>query len=113
VHSRCAGLDWAKDKHDVFVQEPDGTRVLASTFAHDERGVGELCRTLVQLGVGLVAIEPRVNGHRVLPNYGHGFSPLVATECPHWWPPNLPTMGVPRGQVRGLTPLPAVAWASR
>jgi transposase len=57
VHSRCAGLDWAKDKHDVFVQEPDGTRVLASTFAHDERGVGELCRTLVQLGVGLVAIE--------------------------------------------------------
>jgi transposase len=47
----------AKDKHDVLVQEADGTRVLASTFAHDERGLGELCRTLVRLGVGLVAIE--------------------------------------------------------
>ena len=50
-------MDWAKDKHDVLVQEADGTRVLASAFAHDERGLGELCRTLVQLGVGLVAIE--------------------------------------------------------
>ena len=54
---RCAGIDWAKDKHDVLVQEPDGTEVVASTFAHDERGIEQLCRTLVRLAVGLVAIE--------------------------------------------------------
>jgi hypothetical protein len=38
------------------------------------------------------------------PTGGHHFSPLVAIESPHY-----------RGwvQVRGLTPLPAVAWASR
>jgi len=41
----------------VLVQEPDGTTVLAATFAHDERGIEQLCRTLVRLRVGLVAIE--------------------------------------------------------
>jgi len=41
----------------VLVQEPDGTKVLAATFAHDERGIGGLCRTLVSLKVGLVAVE--------------------------------------------------------
>jgi len=47
-----------------------------------------------------------VNGHLVLPNCGRRFSPLVAMVSPH------------RGflgwvQCRGVTPLPAVAWASR
>ena len=41
----------------MLVQEPDGTKVLAATFAHDERGIGGLCRTLVSLKVGLVAVE--------------------------------------------------------
>jgi transposase len=50
-------VDWATEKHDVLVQEPDGERVLAATFAHDERGLRALCRTLVRLEVELVAIE--------------------------------------------------------
>lgn len=54
---RCAGVDWAADKHDVLVAEADGERVLAGTFAHDERGLAALCRTLVRLRVRLVAIE--------------------------------------------------------
>ncbi len=42
-----------------------------------------------------------------LPARGHDFSPLVAIKSPHqgFW--------VGSRQVRGLTPLPAVAWASR
>jgi hypothetical protein len=48
-------------------------------------------------------------------------SPLVAIVSPRWWPSNLPTRGhrfSPAGvwdrvQVRGFTPLPAVACASR
>ena len=54
---RCAGVDWASEKHDVFVQEADGEQVLAGTFTHDERGLGALCNTLVRLGVELVSIE--------------------------------------------------------
>jgi len=54
---RCAGVDWASEKHDVLVEEADGDRVLEATFAHDERGVAALCRTLVRLDVRLVAIE--------------------------------------------------------
>jgi transposase len=54
---RCAGVDWASEKHDVVVQEADGETVLEAAFAHDERGVAALCRTLVRLGVELVAIE--------------------------------------------------------
>ena|SRR5437868_5285116 len=57
-----------------------------------------------------------VNGHRFLPTGGH--------EIPHWWPSFLPAgghqmsplvaiesphRGLRSGQVRGLTPLPAVA----
>jgi len=51
------------------------------------------------INVDLMTVDPlTVNGHLVLPNYGHGFSPLVAIECPHWWPSNLPTTcGVSRG----------------
>lgn len=39
--SRCAGVDWASEKHAVFVQNADGERVFVDTFAHDERGLGE------------------------------------------------------------------------
>src|ERR687888_220791 len=54
---RCAGIDWASEKHDVLVEEPDGERVLEATFAHDERGLRALCNALVRLDVRLVAIE--------------------------------------------------------
>jgi transposase len=54
---RYAGIDWASGKHDVLVAEQDGDEVLAGTFVHDEKGVSALCRALVRLDVGLVAIE--------------------------------------------------------
>ena len=55
--STYAGIDWASEKHDVLVAEETGKEVLAATFAHDENGLRALCRTLVRLEVGLVAIE--------------------------------------------------------
>jgi len=57
VVGRYAGVDWASEKHDVLVQDAGGEAVLAATFSHDERGLKALCRTLVRLGVVLVAIE--------------------------------------------------------
>jgi transposase len=55
--SSYAGVDWASEKHDVLVADETGERLLAATFAHDEQGLRSLCGQLVQLGVGLVAIE--------------------------------------------------------
>ena len=52
-----AGVDWAADKHDVLVADEAGEELVACTFAHDEKGLRALCRTLVRLKVGLVAIE--------------------------------------------------------
>src|SRR5947209_15887649 len=54
---RYAGVDWASDKHDVLVADRHGEELLAGTFAHDEKGLTALCRALVRLDVGLVAIE--------------------------------------------------------
>src|SRR5271154_988405 len=54
---RYAGIDWASEAHDVLVADDDGDELLAATFAHDERGLAALCRTLVRLEVALVAIE--------------------------------------------------------
>src|SRR5205085_10371861 len=72
---------------------------------------------------------PPVNGHRFLPSGGHRFSPLADTFSPRWWPSDLPSALSSRSrarrarwsggnalrecQVRGITPLPAVACASR
>jgi transposase len=53
----CAGVDWAKDSHDVVVEDGDGERLWAATVAHDEAGLGRLCRELVRLGVERVAVE--------------------------------------------------------
>jgi transposase len=53
----CAGIDWASEKHDVLIEDPDGEELLAATFAHDEDGVSGLCRALVRFEVELVAIE--------------------------------------------------------
>ncbi len=55
--SNYAGVDWAADKHDVRVADETGEELLAATFAHDERGLRALCRTLLRLRVELVAIE--------------------------------------------------------
>jgi transposase len=52
-----AGVDWASEKHDVFVADAAGEKLLGATFAHDEKGLRSLCRQLVRLGVELVAIE--------------------------------------------------------
>ena len=52
-----AGVDWAADKHDVRVCDGAGEELVAATFAHDEKGLRVLCRTLVRLNVTLVAIE--------------------------------------------------------
>jgi hypothetical protein len=45
------------DKHDVRVCDETGEELLAVTFAHDEKGLRALCRTLLGLKVELVAIE--------------------------------------------------------
>src|SRR5919108_6081731 len=52
-----AVVDWASEKHDVLVCDEGGEQLFAGTFAHDEDGVRSLCRTLLRLKVGLVAIE--------------------------------------------------------
>src|SRR2546421_428840 len=54
---RYAGIDWASDKHDVLVADERGAEVLAGAFARDESDVTALCRMLVRLDVGLVAVE--------------------------------------------------------
>ena len=54
---RYAGIDWATEKHDVLVADEMGAEVLAATYAHDEKGLTALCRTLMRLEVELVAIE--------------------------------------------------------
>ena len=55
--SNYAGVDWAADKHDARVADETGEELLAATFAHDEKGLRALCRTLLRLKVELVAIE--------------------------------------------------------
>src|ERR1700694_4514012 len=52
-----AGVEWASDKHDVFVADAAGEKLLAATFAHDENGLRALCRQLLHLNVALVALE--------------------------------------------------------
>lgn len=55
---RCAaGIDWAKDHHAICVLDEAGRRVFEGRFAHDERGLAQLCRSLVEMGVSSVAIE--------------------------------------------------------
>jgi hypothetical protein len=54
---RYAGIDWPSETHDVLVADEAADEVLAATFVHDEKGLSSLCRVLVRLEVGLVAIE--------------------------------------------------------
>ena len=55
--SNYGGVDWAAEKHDLVVQDAAGEELLAASLAHDEDGLRSLCRQLVRLNVGLVAIE--------------------------------------------------------
>ncbi|MDP8944230.1 MAG: IS110 family transposase [Actinomycetota bacterium] len=52
-----AGVDWAKEEHAVCVVDEAGRFLSERRFAHDERGLRELCRSLVRRGVERVAIE--------------------------------------------------------
>ena len=52
-----AGVDWASEKHDVLICNEAGEELLAATFAHDEAGLGGLCRALQRASVELVAVE--------------------------------------------------------
>lgn len=52
-----AGLDWAKEEHALCLVDESGRILLERRFTHDERGLAELCRLLVEHGVERVAIE--------------------------------------------------------
>jgi hypothetical protein len=54
---RCAGLDWAKDTHQVCVLEVDGEPLLQRGFTHDERDLDGMCELLLELEVKRIAIE--------------------------------------------------------
>jgi Transposase len=54
---RCAGLDWAKDAHQMCALEGDGEPLLQRCFTHDERGLDGMCELLVELEVKRLAIE--------------------------------------------------------
>jgi transposase len=53
----CAGVDWAKDAHEVLVADAEGERLWAATITHDEAGITRLCQALARLEVARVAIE--------------------------------------------------------
>jgi transposase len=53
----CAGVDWASEKHDVLIEDPDGRELSAGTFSHDEAGLSALCKALARFEVEVVAIE--------------------------------------------------------
>lgn len=57
VEGVCAGVDWAKDTHEVLVADSDGERLWGETITHSEAGISRLCKTLVSLGVIRVAVE--------------------------------------------------------
>ncbi len=52
-----AGFDWATEKHDVVVLDPQGNRLLKMRFAHTAEGWAELRVKLAPLGKVGVAIE--------------------------------------------------------
>jgi transposase len=51
-----AGIDWAAEAHEVCVSE-EGRVTERFSVSHDERGIAELARRLVKLGIARVAIE--------------------------------------------------------
>lgn len=54
---RFAGIDWASEEHACCVVDADGRIIEGHRYRHDERGLRGLCERLIELGVGLVAVE--------------------------------------------------------
>jgi transposase len=54
---KFAGIDWASQEHAVCVVDADGRIVEGRRYRHDERGLRALCNRLIELEVGLVAVE--------------------------------------------------------
>lgn len=52
-----AGVDWAKEEHALRIVDGTGAGVFERSFPHDERGLADLRRSLLEHGVGRVAIE--------------------------------------------------------
>jgi Transposase len=73
----AAGIDWAKDEHALCVLEAAGRKILERRFAHEERAIERLCRSLVQMGVERIAIE-RPEGILV--------ERLLECGIKQWWP---------------------------
>jgi transposase len=55
--ARFAGIDWASEEHACCVVDGDGRIAEGRRYRHDERGIRALCARLLELGVGLVAVE--------------------------------------------------------
>jgi len=54
---RCAGVDWASEKHDLVIVDAQGHRIAERTTRHDRRGLDELAVLLHAHHVTRVAIE--------------------------------------------------------
>lgn len=52
-----AGIDWAKDARRVCVSDGGGRRLVECSYAHDDAGLGALCRDLLARAVVRVALE--------------------------------------------------------
>jgi transposase len=52
-----AGVDWAKDTHEVLIADADGERLWATAVTHDEAGLRKLCSALRSFNVQRVAVE--------------------------------------------------------
>jgi transposase len=57
VEGAVAGVDWAKDTHEVLIADADGERLWTATVTHDETGLSKLCSALRSFNVQRVAIE--------------------------------------------------------
>jgi transposase len=57
VEGAVAGVDWAKDAHEVLIADAEGERLWAATVPHDEAGIAKLCSALRTFNVDRVAIE--------------------------------------------------------
>ena len=69
-----AGVDWAADKHDVRVCDETGEELLATTFAHDERGLQALRVSLERLVVSVPTAEADLDEVRSMLS-GEGYIP--------------------------------------
>jgi transposase len=55
--AKMGGIDWASETHALCVVDAAGARISERLVDHSEAGISALCRELVGLGVGRVAIE--------------------------------------------------------